>query len=199
MQEKTQRRSNLQRTEETKGKLIAAARALFVEKGYAETGTPEIVKRAQVTRGALYHHFADKADLLRAVVTTEAAAVTEQINAKASVEMPPITALLTGASAYFEAMRHPGRAQILLRDGPMVLGLDAMAQIDKDTGGGGLEDGLSYLAEQHAAEFPIAEMAQLLSAMFERAALCIAQGDAAEPFLEAIEVLLRGLTQTAAD
>jgi AcrR family transcriptional regulator len=55
---------------------------------YAGTGTPEIVAAAGATRGALYHHFADKQALFAAVVEQEVAAVAQETNAPATLLLP---------------------------------------------------------------------------------------------------------------
>ncbi|MEM9592241.1 MAG: helix-turn-helix domain-containing protein, partial [Pseudomonadota bacterium] len=165
MQEKSVRRSNTARTEATRAALVAAARSLFVDKGYAETGTPEIVAKAGVTRGALYHHFADKADLFRAVVTQEAAAVAEQIETESAGPTSTLDALTAGADAYFAAMAAPGRVRLLLLDGPAVLGHREMAHIDKHAGGEELREGLAFALP--ANDLPTAAMdalADILSA-----------------------------------
>ena len=72
-------RTNRDRTEKTRTALMQAARSLFVDKGYGDTSTPEIVAAAGITRGALYHHFEDKRALFRAIVMDEALAVASAI------------------------------------------------------------------------------------------------------------------------
>lgn len=183
------RRTNEARTAATRLALLAAARTLFVDKGYGETGTPEIVAAAGVTRGALYHHFADKAALFRAVVTAEAAAVADAIDRVAKTDGPPRRALIEGAGAYFAAMTEPGRARLLLLEGPAVLGPEAMAELDREQGGGTLRRGL-------AAALPkidppdLDALADCLSAAFDRAALAIAGGADPAPYCAAITRLI---------
>lgn len=94
------RRSNRERTETTRADLIAAAKKLFVEKGYGDTATPEIVASAGVTRGALYHHFTDKRALFHAVVEDEAAAVADEIEKATPDTLGAREALLTGGLAF---------------------------------------------------------------------------------------------------
>src|SRR3954452_11958245 len=73
------RRTQAERSATTRAALIDAARRLWAERGYADVGTPEIAKEAGVTRGAMYHQFADKATLFAAVVDAVDGDVTQRI------------------------------------------------------------------------------------------------------------------------
>ncbi len=194
MQDDKPRRSQADRRAQTRKALLDAARDLFVEKGYAETGTPEIVKHANVTRGALYHHFEDKPDLMRALVHQEATAVAAEIDAETSTDQSPLDAFMAGATAYFSALSVPGRAKILLLEGPTVLGLHEMTEIDRITGGATLLEGLKHSAAHgHLANIPLEPLAELLSAAFDRAALEIANGADRPSYEKATKALLNGI------
>lgn len=182
-------RSNRDRTEKTRAALMQAARALFVDKGYADTSTPEIVAAAGITRGALYHHFEDKRALFRAVVTDEALAVASAIERETSDGLQPLDALLKGSVAYLDAMRVPGRTRLLLIEGPSVLGLAEMKKLDDENAARTLRDGLG--AAINARGLPLAALADLLSAAFDRAALAIDGGEDAKAYRAAIAALIR--------
>ncbi|WP_066730858.1 TetR/AcrR family transcriptional regulator [Cupriavidus sp. D384] len=170
-------RSNQERTAATRGALLAAARDLLIRKGYAATSTPEIVAAAGITRGALYHHFADKQDLFRAILEDEACAVAADIESAAPVDLPAREALLAGSLAYLKAMTAPGRTQLLLIDGPAVLGSAAMFALDARHAGRTLREGLRAAVGHGLPEdTPVDALAALLSAAFDRAALEIEAG-----------------------
>lgn len=188
-----ERRSNAERTLETRSALLAAARAQFLEKGYAATGTPEIARLAGVTRGALYHHFADKQALFKAVVEAEAAAVAAEINKEALGARSVVEALSRGARAYFVAMRKAGRARLMLLEGPAVLGAAEMRRIDLATGGDELRQGIAAALGDSATRAEIDARAELVSAMFDRAALACEAGGDSEVYEEAITDLLTHL------
>ena len=195
MQQESARRSNRDRTEATRADLIAAARKLFTEKSYAETGTPEIVAAAGVTRGALYHHFADKQALFAAVVEQEAAAVAQEIERASPPSLFPRDALIAGSDAYLAAMRTPGRTRLLLLDGPAVLGRAAMDAIDNRHGSRSLREGLvATMRAQAMTRLPAEALTALLAAAFDRAALAIETGASAEDYRAVLMALIDGLS-----
>lgn len=189
------RRSNKERSDSMRMALIEAARELFVEKGYAETATPEIVAAAGVTRGALYHHFEDKKALFRAVIEHEAGKVAEEIEAASPTgDGTARETLALGAGAYFDAMTERGRTRLLLLDGPAVLGAEMIRMIDAAHAGESLMAGLSGLfvaSEKMPDRLDI--LANLLSAAFDRAALAIEAGGSRKDYEKAIFALIDGL------
>lgn len=194
MQEARQPRPNRDRSDATRAALTAAARTLFVAKGYAETSTPEIAAAAGVTRGALYHHFHDKRDLFRAVVDHEARAVAAAIET-AGADSSGSAAMLAGSEAYLDAMTVPGRTRLLLIDGPAVLGAAEIDDLDSANAARTLREGLAAAAaESGATALPLQALAVLLSAAFDRAAMAIEAGGDPAAFRSAMLQLIRGAT-----
>jgi AcrR family transcriptional regulator len=195
MQQESAGSRQAERSAAMRQRLLAAARALFAEKGYAATGTPELVAAAGVTRGALYHHFADKAELFRAVVEEEHVRVAEAVNASSGdvARDDAIGALLAGSDAFLEAMQEPGRRQILLVDAPAVLGRAALDAIDARHGLATLVEGLEAAMAAGAIrrDLPLLPAAHLLGALFDRAAL--AGPEAAPDYRAAMRMLIEGL------
>jgi len=180
-------RSNQERTEATRTALLSAARKLFVEKGYAATSTPEIAAAADITRGALYHHFTDKQDLFRAILEDEARAVAREIELAAPDALPVRAALIAGSEAYLAAMTVPGRTRLLLIDGPAVLGTEAIFALDAAHAGRTLREGLAMaVGDGLPSGTPVDALAALLSAAFDRTALAIASGADASAFRAAM-------------
>lgn len=183
-----------ERRAETQRALVVAARQLFATKGYAATSTPEIVAQAGVTRGALYHHFADKMALFAAVVGQEQTLLAMAVNAAtAGEDQPgPVKALVAGGDAFLDAMQDPGRRQILLVDAPAVLG---RARVDEMVAHNGLGTLIAQLDTAIAAkairELPVIPLAHLLNALFDRASQA-APEELAE-YRKAIKALIRGL------
>lgn len=198
MQLESGRRSNKDRTQATRAALIAAGRALFVERSYGEIGTPEIVSRAGLTRGALYHNFADKRALFAAVVDAEAEAVACDIERSSPAGTSAMEALMAGGRAYLDAMAVPGRTRLLLLDGPAVLGHAEAKSIDMCHSARTLRDGLAHaIAAGALPGLALGPLTAMISAAFDSAALDIAAGGSRKDWEIVLETMFRGLADRA--
>ena len=179
------RRTNAERSEETRAALMAAARELFVERGYADASTEAIVERARVTRGALYYHFKDKAGLFRAVHRKTDESLIEtiaQIMEKAEGDV--WQRAMRGSRAFLTLCSTPDIRRILYIDGPVVLAADppvpvGLGLIQQQTQ---LLMHLGYIAEQ-----PVEPLSQLIFGSFIQGALYIARADDKDTAQEEIE------------
>ncbi|MFN3320503.1 MAG: TetR/AcrR family transcriptional regulator [Allorhizobium sp.] len=107
---------------ENRGKLIAAARKAFAEKGYADASMDALTADVGLTRGALYHNFGDKRGLFAAVVNQIDSDMAERAKAHGAAAAEGWDALLAEGAAYIEMALDPEVQRIVLLDGPAVLG-----------------------------------------------------------------------------
>ncbi|HEX5762073.1 MAG TPA: TetR/AcrR family transcriptional regulator [Solirubrobacterales bacterium] len=174
------RRTQSERSQTTRSALIAAARRLFAERGYADVGTEEIVRTAGVTRGALYHHFADKRDLFEAVYSQLEAELTERIASGALTANAdsPLAAMWAGAETFLDACTEPEAQQIALLDGPAVLGWARWREIGAEHGLGLIEATLRAAIDAGGIpEQPVRPLAHLLMGALDEAALLVATAE----------------------
>jgi AcrR family transcriptional regulator len=189
------RRSQADRTALTRTALIAAARELFAEHGYAQIGTERVAQAAGVTRGALYHQFSDKAELFAAVLEAVEVDITtrliEVVSAVASVD--PVDSLIAGVDAWLDASTEPEVRQIVLLDGPAVLGWERWREVGTRYGLGLVTGLLAELMDAGAIpRQPVDALAHVLVGALDEAVMFIATApDPAQARDEAAAVLHR--------
>jgi AcrR family transcriptional regulator len=113
--------------EATRQLLVAEARGLFAEHGYTDTSIEEIIQRAGVARGALYHHFSGKDTLFRAVYEAVQADMATKVFSAAVTAPEPWAAARAGLVAFLDACLEPEFRRIVIIDSVAVLHKDVWA------------------------------------------------------------------------
>jgi AcrR family transcriptional regulator len=188
---------HVERSAQTRARLIDAARELFAERGYAEVPIEDVVRRAGVTRGALYHQFpGGKVDLFAAVfdaVEEELMAGIAETLAEAGAN-DPVAGLRAGIGATLDATRDPEIVRLTILDAPAVLGWEAWRAAGERYGLGLVRAGLSAAMEDDAiVRAPLDPLAQLLLAAIEEAVVYVARADDPDSAREEAEAALNRL------
>jgi AcrR family transcriptional regulator len=191
------RRTQAERRAATRRALLGAARSLFAEKGYHGAAAEEIVGRAGLTRGALYHHFEDKKDLFRVVVDEMEGEIDEEIEAAERAQSGLPEAVMAGYRAFLDAVLDPEMRRTFFLEGPSVLGWE-WREIDARHAVGKIEEGLeSLIAEGFMEPQPVRPLARLINGALLEAAFFVAASEDPETARDeawgAMERLVSGL------
>lgn len=171
-------RTKAEKFDETRGQLLAAARALFGKRGYAETGTEDLVAHAAVTRGALYYHFSDKAALFDALVEEIGREILAAVENAAAARATKLDGLIAGCRAYLDACLAPDIRRIYIVDAASVLGVARLRDIDARHARGSLREGIQeVLVETRAKGISADALTALLSGALDEAVLWLVQND----------------------
>jgi AcrR family transcriptional regulator len=194
------RRTQAERTAATRALLIGAGRKLFADKGFADVPTQAIVAAAGVTRGALYHQFADKAGLFAAVYEEVERDLVADIAREIMQAQPldPLEAMRAGARLFLDRCAAPDVQRIVLIDAPAVLGWDQWRAVGVKYGLGVIEGMLAHaIAEGAIPEQPLRPTAHVLLGALDEAALYVSRagdGDQARKDMDAVcDRLLSGI------
>lgn len=192
-------RTKAAQREATVAALVTAGRELFAERGYAGVGTEEIVQRAGVTRGALYHHFrGGKEELFRAVLVQVSAEIVQKVTAAAGSTDDPWEELVLGSEAFLDACATPEVQRIVLMDAPSVLGWDVRRAIDADYGLRLLEGAVQNAIDAgRLMPGSASAVAHVLAGALDEAAMVVARAEdpaaARQEVSQTVRRLLEGL------
>lgn len=189
-------------SEATRRALLREARKLFAARGFAGAGIEEIARRARVTSGALYHHFAGKRELFQAVAEQVEQELMERAAQAAARQPGPWEMLEAGIDVMLDACAAPDVHRITFRDAPNVLGLEVWRAIEARYAFGQLRGLLAALMEQgEIVPGPIDLHARVLLAVLSEVAESIASADdpvrARQQGSELVARLLGALRPTA--
>jgi len=189
-------RTQEERSQHTMTAVLDIAQKHFAEMGYGSVSTEAMLKEAGLTRGALYHHFANKQGLFEAVVTRIQEELTDAIATKSEKEDDPWDALLAGCFAWLESATKPETQRILLVDAPAVLGWERWQELDAEHGASLLAEGIEALVSAGRIEVSSNEaLLHLLNGAMNQAALWVAQSPEPEKALREAEQVLERLLE----
>ena len=170
--------SKAEQADATRTALVAVARRLFTERGYAATSTNEIVERAGVTRGALYHHFSTKDELFRAVFEQLEDEVTKRVAEEALRGADPLEQLRLGSRAYLDVCLDPAVQRVVLVEGPSVLGWETWQEIENRYGYGLVVAGVeTAMAAGLVDAQPVEPLAHVLFGALTEAGMVVARAE----------------------
>jgi len=159
----------------TVSKVLLIARKMFGKQGFAKTSTSDIVKKAGIARGGLYHHFSSKKDIFKAVFRIAMEEIAEQIKFDKSAPDKK-DHLLKITMAFFKACLDPERLQIVMIDASSVLGMDEFRRLDKKLLTAQLTEYLKHLMEDNIIKpINVETMSHLLAGAANDAVFLIAQ------------------------
>ena len=161
--------------------ILTAARRLFGARGFAATTIDDIAEAADVAKGAVYHHFKTKEAVFEAVFDLVSRDLVAEIDGAARTEKDVLSAMVAGTQHYFAATAKGATGQIILRDGPAVLGWERWREIDAKHFGGKMPRAIAAAMEAGLiAKQPVEPLARLLlGAVTEAAVACAGRTDIA--------------------
>ena len=195
-----ERRTQADRSAATREALIAAARRLFAAQGFAEVPTDAIATEAGVTRGALYHQFADKVALFDAVVDAVEADIAARLaeQAAAAGVTDPLEGMRQAARVWLEICVEPEIHRIALLDGPSVLGWARWRELCQRHVFGLVQDVLAQSMELgRIRPQPVRPLAHVFMGASDEAALYVAEAadrdQAREEMIAVLGQLIEGI------
>lgn len=191
-------RRTKEETNETIQKITQVARQHFTDKGYNSAALEEIAHEAELTRGALYHHFRSKKGLFQAVLEEVQQEVARRVEAEAAQSEDMWEQLLLGCRAFVAAAVEPNNKRIMLLDGPSVFGWDVWREMDEQNAMRLLREQLVQMQQQgFCKDVAIEPLVHALSGALNEVALWIAQqpgeGHSLEQAMTVVELLLEGV------
>lgn len=189
----TDRKSRAAAAQDTTDRLIAVAHRAFAERGFAEVSLDALAAEAGVTRGALHHHFGNKAGLFEAVLRRIDAEIGAEMQAAADASQDAWAAFRRCFHVYLDGVLRPDRCRILFQDAPAVLGMKSV-DILMESGFGEMVADIQALIDDRTLAAQDAEaLGHLLNGATINLAFWAAEGEATDNRPTRAHAALEGL------